>query len=61
MVNGIAINDQSTTQVSTFIDFIQTIQQIEVYQGPGLPILVQTQLVTNIITTGDLKDYTNFQ
>ena len=35
--DGIAINDQSTTQgLHDFgVDFIQTIQQIEVYQGPG--------------------------
>ena len=35
MINGIAINDQSTTQgLHDFgVDFIQTIQQIEVYKG----------------------------
>ena len=37
MVNGIAINDQSTTQgLHDFgVDFIQTINQIEVYEGPN--------------------------
>ena len=35
MINGIAINDQSTTQgLHDFgAEFIQTIQQIEVYKG----------------------------
>ena len=35
MINGIPINDQSTTQgLHDFgVDFIQTIQQIEIYPG----------------------------
>ena len=35
LINGIAINDQSTTQgLHDFgVEFIQTIQQIEVYPG----------------------------
>ena len=64
MVNGIAINDQSTTQgLHDFgVDFIQTIQQIEVYQGPGAANFGSNAIggAVNIITTGDLKDYTQF-
>ena len=60
MINGIPINDQSTTQgLHDFgVDFIQTIQQIEVYPGSSA-----TQFGTNavggainIILTGDYKD-----
>ena len=37
LLNGIPINDQSTTQgLHNFgVDFVQTIQQIEVYKGPN--------------------------
>ena len=63
-MNGIAINDQSTTQgLHDFgVDFIQTIQQIEVYQGPGAANFGSNAIggAVNIITTGDLKDYTQF-
>ncbi len=64
MINGIAINDQSTTQgLHDFgVDFIQTIQQIEVYEGPGAANFGPNAIggAVNIITTGDLKDYINF-
>ena len=37
MINGVPINDQSTTQgLHNFgQDFVQTIQQIEIYKGPN--------------------------
>ena len=40
LINGVAINDQSTTQgLHDFgVDFIHTIQQVEVYEGPGASI-----------------------
>ena len=45
LLNGIPINDQSTTQgLHNFgQDFIQTIQQIEIYKGPTVLILVHLQ------------------
>jgi vitamin B12 transporter len=64
MINGIAINDQSTTQgLHDFgVDFIQTIQQVEVYEGPGSANFGPNAIggAINIITTGDLKDYVKF-
>ena len=47
MINGIPINDQSTTQgLHDFgVDFIQTIQQIEIYPGSSGVNLEQMQLV----------------
>lgn len=64
MINGIAINDQSTTQglYDFGVDFIQTIQQIEVYEGPGSANFGPNAIggAVNIITTGDLKDFTKF-
>ncbi len=60
MINGIAINDQSTTQgLHDFgVDFIQTIQQIEIYPGSSA-VHFGTNAVggaVNIIMTGDYKD-----
>ena len=64
MINGVAINDQSTTQgLHDFgVDFIQTIQQIEVYEGPNAANFGPNAIggAVNIITTGDLKDYLKF-
>ncbi len=64
MINGIAINDQSTTQgLHDFgVDFIQTIQQVEIYDGPGAANFGPNAIggAINIITTGDLKDHTKF-
>ncbi len=64
MINGIAINDQSTTQgLHDFgVDFIQTIQQIEVYEGPSAANFGPNAIggAINIITTGDLKDSVKF-
>lgn len=61
MINGIAINDHSTTQgLHDFgVDFIQTIQQVEVYDGPSSVNFGPNAIggAINIITTGDLKDY----
>ena len=47
LLNGIAINDLSTTQgLHNFgQDFVQTIQQIEIYKGPSGAHLVLQQLV----------------
>ena len=64
MINGVAINDQSTTQgLHDFgVDFIQTIQQVEVYEGPGAANFGPNAIggAVNIITTGDLKDHVKF-
>ena len=64
MINGVAINDQSTTQgLHDFgVDFIQTIQQVEVYEGPGAANFGPNAIggAVNIITTGDLKDNVKF-
>ncbi len=60
MINGIAINDQSTTQgLHDFgVDFIQTIQQIEVYPGSSAVHFGSNAIggAVNIILTGDYKD-----
>ncbi len=60
MINGIAINDQSTTQgLHDFgVDFIQTIQQIEVYPGSSAAHFGTNAIggAVNIILTGDYKD-----
>jgi len=60
MINGIAINDQSTTQgLHDFgVDFIQTIQQIEVYPGSSAVHFGTNAIggAINIILTGDYKD-----
>ncbi len=63
LINGVAINDQSTTQgLHDFgVDFIHTIQQVEVYEGPGASIFGPNAIggAINIITTGDYKDHIN--
>ena len=60
MINGVPINDQSTTQgLHDFgVDFIQTIQQIEVYPGSSATHFGTNALggAVNIILTGDYKD-----
>ena len=61
MINGIPINDQSTTQgLHDFgVDFIQTIQQIEVYPGSSATHFGTNAIggAVNIILAGDYKDY----
>ena len=61
MINGVPINDQSTTQgLHDFgVDFVQTIQQIEIYPGSGASQFGANAIggVVNIIMTGDFKDY----
>ncbi len=60
MINGIAINDQSTTQgLHDFgVDFIQTIQQIEIYPGSSATQFGTNAIggAVNIILAGDYKD-----
>lgn len=60
MINGIPINDQSTTQgLHDFgVDFIQTIQQIEIYPGSSSAHFGTNAIggAVNIILTGDYKD-----
>ena len=64
LINGVAVNDQSTTQglFDFGVDFIQTIQQIEIYEGPGTTIFGPNAIggAINIITTGDYKDHASF-
>ena len=60
MINGIPINDQSTTQgLHDFgVDFIQTVQQIEIYPGSSATHFGTNAIggAVNIILTGDYKD-----
>ena len=60
MINGVPINDQSTTQgLHDFgVDFIQTVQQIEVYPGSSATHFGTNAIggAVNIILTGDYKD-----
>jgi len=61
MINGVPINDQSTTQgLHDFgVDFIQTIQQIEVYPGSSASQFGTNAIggAINIVLAGDFKDY----
>ena len=60
MINGIPINDQSTTQgLHDFgVDFITNIQQIEIYPGSSATHFGTNAIggAVNIILTGDYKD-----
>tara|TARA_B100000427_G_scaffold322269_1_gene324030 strand:- start:1699 stop:3570 length:1872 start_codon:yes stop_codon:yes gene_type:complete len=60
LLNGVSIIDQSQTQglFDFGIDFIQTIQQIEIYQGPNVSVFGANAIAgaINIITTGDYQD-----
>lgn len=64
MINGIPINDQSTTQgLHDFgVDFIQVIQQIEIYPGSSASQFGSNAIggAINLIMTGDYKDKFNF-
>ena len=61
MINGIPINDQSTTQgLHDFgVDFLQTIQQIEIFPGASGSHFGTNAIggAINIILTGDLKNF----
>ena len=63
-MNGIAINDQSTTQgLHDFgVDFIQTIQKIEIYEGPNSTNFGANAIggVVNLVTGQDLDDSLNY-
>jgi vitamin B12 transporter len=60
MINGIPINDQSTIQGlhDLGVDFIQTVQQIEIYAGSSGIHFGSNAIggAINIILTGDYKD-----
>mgnify|MGYP003952138067 CR=1 FL=1 len=60
LLNGIPINDQSTTQgLHDFgVDFIQTIHQVEVYLGPNGAHFGPNAIggAVNFITTGDFSN-----
>ena len=60
LLNGIPINDQSTTQgLHDFgVDFVQTIHQVEVYIGPNGAHFGPSAIggAVNFITAGDFKN-----
>ena len=64
MINGIPINDQSTTQgLHDFgVDFIQTVQQIEIYSGSNAVHFGTNAIggAINIIMASDFKDSLKF-
>lgn len=61
MINGVPINDQSTTQgLHDFgMDFLQTIHQIEIFPGSSASQFGTNAIggAVNIVLAGDLKDY----
>ncbi len=60
MINGIPVNDQSTTQgaYDFGVDFLHTVQQIEIYPGSSASHFGTNSIggAINIILTGDFKD-----
>ena len=60
MINGVPVSDQSLTQGlhDYGVDFIQTIQQIEIYPGSSASHFGSNAIggAVNIILTGDFKD-----